>query len=144
MEGKTRLVVDTNILFAALINPQGKTAQIIIGGYAELYAPDYLLHELEKYKEFLIRKGDYTDAVALEEAVEYLIEEIRIIPFQLYKDEMNHALQITPDPKDSPFVALALKLGAPLWTNDKELKKVKEITVLETKDVIKTINMEEG
>ncbi|NJE77343.1 PIN domain-containing protein [Thermococcus sp. ES12] len=47
---------------------------------------------------------------------------------------MPIALEITPDKDDADFVALSLKANAPLWSNDKRLKKIKEIEVVNTRD----------
>jgi predicted nucleic acid-binding protein len=45
-------------------------------------------------------------------------------------------MDITPDPKDADFVALALKFEAVLWSNDKALKGIGGIKVVNTKEII--------
>lgn len=49
-------------------------------------------------------------------------------------------LKISPDPDDADFIALALKAGFPLWSNDRRLKGIEEITVLNTEDVVNFVN----
>ncbi len=51
------------------------------------------------------------------------------------------AIEISPDSNDADFVALSLKTGYPLWSNDTKLKSIKEITVLNTGEVIKILQM---
>ena len=139
MERKIRLVIDTNILFAATISPEGHTARLIFRDDLELYAPDFMLWEIEKYKKILLRKGAYETAVALDGVLSKILKRVTIIPGQLYVDIMPKAAEITPDPKDAPFIALALKLNAPLWTNDKALKAIEEIQVLDTREIIELV-----
>ncbi|PIN85274.1 MAG: hypothetical protein COV47_03030 [Candidatus Diapherotrites archaeon CG11_big_fil_rev_8_21_14_0_20_37_9] len=42
--------------------------------------------------------------------------------------------KISPDPKDVPYFALALKLRCPIWTNDKLLKKQKKVKIISTSE----------
>ena len=50
---------------------------------------------------------------------------IHIIPFEIYEDKIPEAYNIAKhfDEKDTPFIALALKLNIPIWTNDKKIIK---------------------
>jgi len=50
-------------------------------------------------------------------------------------------LEITTDKDDVDFVALSLKINAPLWSNDKGLKEVDEIQVLTTKELLKILGI---
>ncbi|WP_366938811.1 PIN domain-containing protein [Thermococcus sp.] len=36
-------------------------------------------------------------------------------------------LRVSPDKDDADFVALALKVNAPLWSNNRRLKEIREI-----------------
>ncbi len=60
---------------------------------------------------------------------------------EFYAEFIPLALRITPDKDDADFVALSLKTNAPLWSNDKRLKEIKEITVLNTKDLLKLLRI---
>ncbi len=48
-----------------------------------------------------------------------------------------HHLEISPDPKDIRYFALALWLGIPLWTNEKRLKGQDKVLVFTTSDFLK-------
>ncbi len=59
------------------------------------------------------------------------------IDYESYAEFVDIAIKITPDSKDVDFVALALKMNAVLWSNDKVLKSVPYLKVLNTSGIIK-------
>ncbi|MCZ7373246.1 MAG: PIN domain-containing protein [Candidatus Methanoperedens sp.] len=57
-----------------------------------------------------------------------------IVPF------LKEALEFSPDKDDSPFLALCLALGIPLWSNDKLLKEKQSfVRVVSTSELFKII-----
>jgi len=50
---------------------------------------------------------------------------VHIVPRELYEDSLKEAYTVARefDPKDTPFIALALKLNVPLWTGDRGIIK---------------------
>ena len=50
---------------------------------------------------------------------------VHVVPRELYEDKLRDAYTIarTFDPKDTPFIALSLKLNVPIWTEDKDVIK---------------------
>ncbi|MFA4720566.1 PIN domain-containing protein [Pyrococcus kukulkanii] len=72
--------------------------------------------------------------------LEEISEIVSLWPIEKYIDFLPIAEEITPDPDDIPFVALALKLNAYLWTNDKRLKEIKEIKVITTPELVRLLN----
>ncbi|MFO8052177.1 MAG: PIN domain-containing protein [Thermoplasmatota archaeon] len=50
------LVVDANVLFAALIK-DNKTAELLFKDIFHLYAPEFLLEEFEKHEDEIIDKS---------------------------------------------------------------------------------------
>jgi len=48
---------------------------------------------------------------------------IHVIPSEIYEDKVPEAYNIAKqfDEKDTPFIALALKLNIPIWTNDRKI-----------------------
>ncbi len=49
---------------------------------------------------------------------------------------MHQAKSICPDPDDIQYFALALKLGCPIWSNDKALKEQNTVEVISTGELI--------
>ena len=54
-----KLVIDANILFAALIK-EGPTAELLISDKLQLFAPEFLFTEFSKYEELILKKTHRT------------------------------------------------------------------------------------
>lgn len=129
------LVVDANIIFAALIK-DSFTYHLLFSNQFHLFTPEYIFTEFEKHKEEIIGKSERTkeDIFRL---LEILKRRIVLVPLEELADYVGDAERITPDPKDMTYVALALKLNCAIWSNDKDLKeKQKVIKVYHTHDVV--------
>ena len=128
------LVIDSNILFAALLKESG-TSDILFKH--RLYAPEFIFEEFKKYKEYLKDKTkrseeNFNELFDLFERNAILIPKEEIDPF------IEKAEKISPDAKDVPYLALALKLRCGLWSNDRSLKeKQSVIQVYSTEELIK-------
>ncbi|MBI5392352.1 hypothetical protein HZA96_00650 [Candidatus Woesearchaeota archaeon] len=68
-----------------------------------------------------------------------LKELIAFVDEDEYKEKLKDALEISLDPNDIDFFALSLHENAPLWSNDKELKKHDVIKVFSTTEMIELI-----
>ena len=53
---KIQVVIDTNILISALIKDDSATSKIIKSGIFEIYYPEDGMFELEKYRDYIIKK----------------------------------------------------------------------------------------
>lgn len=144
MEGnkeKIRIVIDTNILISALIKDNAFTEKLLKSEFLDLYYPEDGLSEIEYYKEYIISKRNrYTQIKSFEYALKFILESIQIIPSELYSSRIKDAYEIMKniDEKDTPFLALALQLNCPVWSNDPHLKQQK-IAVAYTTDEISRI-----
>jgi predicted nucleic acid-binding protein len=54
---------------------------------------------------------------------------------------MPKARRISPDPDDVQYFALALKLDASIWSNDKNLKNQNIVKVFSTDELVKILRM---
>lgn len=116
-----RIVVDSNIIFSSLIS--GKEVYIELFRINELYIPDIVLIELDKYESRLIQRTKMKQA-DFRKFIQMLFKEITVIPkFAISKENWQkaHELCMGIDEKDTPFVALSFELVTPIWTNDKKL-----------------------
>ncbi|GIU72402.1 MAG: nucleotide-binding protein [Candidatus Nitrosocaldaceae archaeon] len=114
---KMRVIIDTNKLIASMLK-DNRVRKLFFNPRLEFYAPSLLLEEIEKYKDMIIGKvseelfryimDQARDRIVLLDAKEYMKEAELIASFDIY---------------DSPFIALALKLNIPIWSNDKQLIK---------------------
>lgn len=67
------------------------------------------------------------------------------MPLDLYRPRMEDAFEIMKeiDEKDAPFLASAMQLGYPIWSNDKHFQRHKEVRVYTTKDILGLIECNE-
>lgn len=118
------VVVDTNIIFSALLKGRSQFAQIILGTERPFFICESTIVELFQHKERIVKLSQLSEEdIArlfylllrhLNVAKEELIQpEFRKQAFQLCKDI---------DEADSPQIALTLHLDGLLWTGDKKLK----------------------
>ncbi len=133
-------VVDANVLFSALL-AKGITRSLIFNSELKLYAPEYLISELndhlktdEELKKKLKQTNEETTKIIHE-----LLYNIHVVPVSEYAPFAQKAIEISPDEFDAPYFALALHLKIPLWSNEKKLKKQNEIKVLNTQEVLKLV-----
>ena len=116
----TEVVLDSNILFAALIS--GKDLYLALFRALKVYVPDFVFLEIEKYQERIIQKTRVkTEFTSF---ARQLFSEITAIPkLAISSQSFEQALALCADvdPKDTPFVALSIELNLPLWTSDKPL-----------------------
>jgi len=118
------VVVDTNLIFSALIPAASKIREILFESNLTFYSPNFLITEIYQHKEKLIKSSK------LDESEFYLyfngiIERINFIPLEfvgLESRQKAYNLCHDVDIKDTPFVALSIDLAIPLWTGDKKLK----------------------
>lgn len=131
------LVVDANILFAAAIK-DSKTAELIFSDELELIAPEYVFFEFNKYMNEILKKtergsGDFDRFMWI------LWDRISIVPREEFESLVDKAEEISPDPDDVQYFALALKYDCSVWSNDERLKEQSEIKILSTEDLVKLL-----
>ena len=126
-----KLVGDTNIIFS-LFKKDSFTNDFIKEHNIKLFSPDWLSKELDKHSEIICSKSN--------------------IPIELFKEAKKHVLKLVSikdpskkflskssklisDKKDTPFLALALELDIPIWSNDPHFQ---ELSVKESTKVFTT------
>ena len=135
-----KLIVDANILFAGLIK-EGSTAELLISDKLQLFAPEFLFTEFTKYKDVILRKNHRNE----EEFNNFLVilkEQISVVPKKEITPFMDKADKISPDPKDTIYLALAIALKSNIWSNNRKLKQGQDkITIYSTVELIKKTNI---
>lgn len=121
---KESVVVDTNLIFAALIPRASKIRDTLFDDKYSFFCPNFVISEIFLHKEKIIRYSKLTDQ-ELYLFLNQIIECISFIPTDyISKESRQKAFDLCKevDIKDTPFVALAIELKCPIWTGDKKLK----------------------
>ena len=118
------IVIDTNLVFSALISKASQIREILFESNLDFYSPNILITEIYKHNEKLLKSSKLTST----EFFMYfngIIERIQFVPtdfISLESRQKAYDLCYDVDIKDLPFVALSIDLKIPLWTGDKKLK----------------------
>ncbi|MBU0979360.1 MAG: hypothetical protein KJ709_01015 [Nanoarchaeota archaeon] len=137
-----RLIIDANPLFSALIK-EGYTVRIIVNADIQLFAPEFLFDEFLEHEEEILRKTKRT-AQELRDLLENLREVIHVVPRREFESFIEEAKKLTSDEDDVPYLALALKLGFPIWSNDKALKRQDKVKVYSTEGLVERLRKMQG
>ena len=137
-----QLVIDSNILLAALIR-SAITRNLLLDERLDLISPEHLLLETSKHikEDDDVRSKILISDSELDELLLYLMQRIVIKPKESYKFFIDEAIKIAPHEKDAPFIALALSLNCPIWSNDRALKRQFKVKVLSTEEIIKFLQI---
>lgn len=141
-----RIVVDTNILISALLKDYSIHARLIKSRVFSIYFPEYGLKEIEKYRNYIIAKRKRnSQSLSLDFVERYIMEEVNIASFDLYRQKMDDASEIMKeiDEKDAPILALALQQCYPIWSNDKHFQRQKVAKVYTTADLLDLLKYDE-
>ncbi len=120
-----RIVVDTNIVFSAIVNTNGKISRILFQPKSRLnfYSTHLLLDELEEHKSKLQSISGFSER-EIDQIINLITRRIRFInPRLIASEAFQKAENLTQDIDidDTEFVALAEHAKAKLWTGDKKL-----------------------
>lgn len=119
------VVVDTNVLFSALLRRSARFTEVLLTSDRRFLINELVVVELFKHKEKIVRLSRLGD----EDVVHLFYELLREL--ELFKEELvappNRAkaaeLCQDVDLTDAPHVAIALETGGLLWTGDEKLKQ---------------------
>ncbi len=122
-----KLVVDTNIVFSAVLNSNSRIARILIAGkrHFDFHSCAFLHAELLKHRPKLKSLTGLSSS-ELDEVIEKVTANIRFVDEATLSSRLildTERILARSDLKDVPFVALARKLRARLWTGDKALMR---------------------
>jgi predicted nucleic acid-binding protein len=132
-----KVVVDSNVLFTFFWKD---SVFRMIGRkqYASMFSPEYALEEIKKHSNEIKKKAKLSDS-EFKKTREELVNNVIFVPIKEYAKGLRKAKQIMPEDllDDIDFLALAIELNCPLWSNDKMLKSQKDVPVFDSKDMAK-------
>ncbi len=131
-----KIIVDANILFSALIK-DSKTREIILRSGFEFYTPEFVFEELNKYRKEIMLKSDLNKE-DFQKLFVSIFRVIKVLPDEDLVEFTAEAKRLAEriDTKDVQYVAAVLKIeNSVFWSDDKGLKKIKEIKILNSFEV---------
>ncbi len=96
---------------------------------------EFILEEFGKYKNLILKKTERTEA-EFKRFMKIIKERIQLVPYKEFEFLMDEAEEFSPDPKDTEYLALALKLNCAVWSNDKKLKSQNKVKIYSTGELI--------
>jgi predicted nucleic acid-binding protein len=121
----TKIIIDSNIVFSAILNTDSRIGQIIINGakHYRFYAPDYIRTEIIQHKEKIMQLAKLDDLRFIE-TYDLIFRNIivlnhSLIPLSIYRKAEHLCSDIDID--DTTFVALTEFIKGRLWTGDIKL-----------------------
>ncbi len=119
------VVIDANILFAALMRADTRFGKVILTAQNDLfYIPRFAIIELFKHKERIVQLTNCPEVILLE-LYYRLLKRLQFMDEDLIAvDSWREAWELVKDidEKDVSYLAMTIELNARLWTNDMELK----------------------
>ena len=131
-----RLVLDTNILIAALIK-DSLTRQIIFLPDFEFLLPEYALEELARHRGKIARHSHLSFS-EIDLLLSLLLESVTVVPAKTILAHLKTAEALIGDidKDDVPFVALALAVeNDGIWSNDRGFENLPRIKLWKTSDI---------
>ena len=136
------LVVDANIIVSCLLKKAVTFDVFLLNSVLkklEFGAPEFLWIEVGEHKEELLKETKLPKD-EFDEVMEFLVEEITIVPGSQFLEFISKAKQhLSEHSKDVPYLALALKLNCPIFSGDKTLKKLSPVKIMSPREVLKLL-----
>jgi len=131
------LVVDANILLAGFVKT-AVTRELLLDTRLKLHAPEHLIYETRKHLlgASRLRRHIGLSTKQIDEIWFILTQHIRSHAKADHQKAYSAALKIAQHPEDAPYLALALSMGIPLWSNDKGMKEQNRVRVFATHEVL--------
>jgi predicted nucleic acid-binding protein len=131
-----RLVLDTNILIAALIK-DSLTRTFFFFPDLELLLPEYALEEVNRHRAKIARHSRLTYR-EIDLLLSLLLESVTVVPAKRILPHLMAADALIGDidKDDVPFVALALAVeNDGIWSNDRAFENLPGIKLWKTPDI---------
>ncbi len=129
------LILDNTALFS-IMNPKSTSAYLFTSIRAEFIAPEFIKSEFNKHREECLLKSKLSEQ-EFEMRQEEIERSIDFLKESEYEELLEKAIKNLSDPKDSPYLALALLTNSAIWSNDPHLKQQLLVPVFTTEELLK-------
>ena len=118
-----KIVVDTNIVFSAILNINGKIGELLFNPFFDFYTCDFLKQELNEHHEKL-KKISKLSEDQLKISKTLIFSKLKFVNSILLEESIllsTEEIMMDIDPDDIEFIALGRQLNAKVWTGDKKM-----------------------
>jgi predicted nucleic acid-binding protein len=133
---ETAYVVDTTIIVSWLLNPRKLTGKIVRSLELDLYTPYKAIDELWRHQsEWRTRRRGFQ----ISQFIDALQYYVNVVPVDGHWEESRRAADLMEpiDPNDSEFLALAMRMRTPLWSQDKHFEAQKVVKVVTSAEILR-------
>jgi len=131
-----KIVIDSNRVLAAMIK-DSTTRKILLDHMFEFVAPDYILTELRKYEDRVLKVSGITK-YEFEILLAMIFENITTIPETEYRELIEQLKDEISDSKDLAYIAACLASKAcGIWTHDPHFKEQKKVNIFTNIDMLR-------
>lgn len=119
------VIVDTNILFSALLRSESHFTRTILGSGHSFFICESAIVELFKHKERIVEISQLTETEIVR-LFYTLLRHVTVAKEELIDPTIRqkaYEFCVDIDEADTPHVALTMHLDGLLWTGDKTLKQ---------------------
>lgn len=134
-----KIILDSNILISAIIK-DSKTREIIVYSGYNFLMPQIVFDEIKKHESLLIEKSGLSKS-EIWKLINLLCKYIEFIETETLRPYIYDSLRIIgeTDEEDCIFIASAIALSCPIWSNDKHFKVQNKIKIYTTSEILKTL-----
>lgn len=139
-----KIILDTNILFSALIK-DSTTRKIILEYEGKFLLPEYIFDEMKKHQEMLYQKTKL-ERKDFEQLLQVILDKVTVVPTETLIPHRELACKIMEniDINDALFIACGLAYpGSAIWSDDKDFKKQQIIPTVNTREIINLIKTQQ-
>ena len=131
------LIVDANVFLAGFMKA-AVTRELLLDSRLKLHAPEHLIYETRKHLvgSSSLQKRIGLSSKQIDEIWFILTQNIKSHAKTDYQKTYSAVLKIAPHAEDAPYLALALSMGIPLWSNDKGMKTQNSVRVFATHEIL--------
>lgn len=135
-----QIIIDSNVLFSALIK-NSLTRKLILKYEGSFLFPSFIFEEVEEHKQELLDKSGMNKE-EFAKLLGIILEKVVVIPCEILSPFREKAFELVKDIDEDDLLFVACALAYPnsiIWSDDKHLKNIKYIKIINTKEIIKII-----
>lgn len=117
----------------------GITRKILFSDLFEFIAPDFIMSEVEKYKQLIMDRAEINKS-EFEYLILIIFERIKVLSKENYSNFLEESRSLIDDKKDAPYIAVYFfSKSEGIWTHDNHFSKLKNVNVFSNIDLLELI-----